>query len=165
MNIHSLTNHLRFWQSLDLVALVLFMYPSSDPNPSPGQPHFLWGITPEAKFLDWKIILLKTVPKALQKAFKICIKILNLLKFSTYSWPIEKIWGRLLYLFGFNGVCVCVGVCNTGGWQQQMTFQHHMWNLKKFYRMLQNNGFHKDHIKTFFAGNGQLPGRIYNHIL
>ncbi|KAM3607298.1 uncharacterized protein V6R79_005312 [Siganus canaliculatus] len=44
-----------------------------------------------------------------------------------------------------------------GGWQQQMTFQHHLQNLQKFYRMLQNNGFHKDHIKTFFASSGQLP--------
>lgn len=45
-----------------------------------------------------------------------------------------------------------------GGWQQQMTFQRHVQNLQKFYRMLQNNGFHKDHIKTFFASSGQLPG-------
>ncbi|XP_041806922.1 uncharacterized protein si:ch211-67e16.11 [Chelmon rostratus] len=45
----------------------------------------------------------------------------------------------------------------SGGWQQQMTFQHHVQNLQKFYRMLQNNGFHKDHIKTFFASSGQLP--------
>ncbi|KAM6978981.1 uncharacterized protein LKV04_014243 [Tautogolabrus adspersus] len=45
----------------------------------------------------------------------------------------------------------------SGGWQQQMTFQRHVQNLQRFYRMLQNNGFHKDHIKTFFAGSGQLP--------
>lgn len=38
-----------------------------------------------------------------------------------------------------------------------MTFQHHVQNLQKFYIMLQNNGFHKDHIKTFFASSGQLP--------
>lgn len=25
--------------------------------------------------------------------------------------------------------------------------------------MLQNNGFHKDHIKTFFASSGHLPGK------
>ncbi|TDH06541.1 hypothetical protein EPR50_G00114540 [Perca flavescens] len=45
----------------------------------------------------------------------------------------------------------------SGGWQQQMTFQRHVQNLQKFYRMLQNNGFHKEHIKTFFASSGQLP--------
>nr|XP_033472076.1 uncharacterized protein si:ch211-67e16.11 [Epinephelus lanceolatus] len=45
----------------------------------------------------------------------------------------------------------------SGGWQQQMTFQRHVQNLQRFYRMLQNNGFHKDHIKTFFASSGQLP--------
>ncbi|XP_029968039.1 uncharacterized protein LOC115403317 [Salarias fasciatus] len=44
-----------------------------------------------------------------------------------------------------------------GGWRQQMTFQRHATNLQNFYRMLRNNGFHKDHIKTFFAGSGQLP--------
>uniref|UniRef100_H2MVH4 Si:ch211-67e16.11 n=1 Tax=Oryzias latipes TaxID=8090 RepID=H2MVH4_ORYLA len=43
------------------------------------------------------------------------------------------------------------------GWRQQVTFQRHAQNLVGFYRMLQNNGFHKDHIKTFFAGGGQLP--------
>ncbi|XP_030285288.1 uncharacterized protein LOC115588684 [Sparus aurata] len=48
----------------------------------------------------------------------------------------------------------------SGGWQQQMTFQRHVQNLQKFYRMLQNNGFHKDHIKTFFASSGQLPEDI-----
>lgn len=46
-----------------------------------------------------------------------------------------------------------------GGWQQQITFQHHVQNLQKFYRMLQNNGFPKDHIKTFFS-NGQLLGTM-----
>ncbi|KAF0026861.1 hypothetical protein F2P81_021598 [Scophthalmus maximus] len=46
----------------------------------------------------------------------------------------------------------------SGGWQQQMTFQRHVQNLQRFYRMLRNNGLHKDHIKTFFAGSGQLPG-------
>ncbi|XP_076010832.1 uncharacterized protein LOC143003925 [Genypterus blacodes] len=45
----------------------------------------------------------------------------------------------------------------SGGWRQQMTFQQHLQNLRKFYRILQNNGFLKDHIKTFFAGYGQLP--------
>lgn len=49
-----------------------------------------------------------------------------------------------------------------GGWQQQITFQHHVQNLQKFYRMLQNNGFPKDHIKTFFS-NGQLPGMMVAH--
>ncbi|XP_072253679.1 uncharacterized protein [Leuresthes tenuis] len=45
----------------------------------------------------------------------------------------------------------------SGGWQQQMMFQRHAQNLQKFYKMLRNNGFHKDHIKTFFASSGQLP--------
>ncbi|XP_042169115.1 uncharacterized protein LOC121843536 [Oncorhynchus tshawytscha] len=44
----------------------------------------------------------------------------------------------------------------SGGWQQQITYQCHVQNLQLFYRMLRNNGFHRDHIKTFFAGNGQL---------
>ncbi|KAJ8282959.1 hypothetical protein COCON_G00054780 [Conger conger] len=44
----------------------------------------------------------------------------------------------------------------SGGWQEQITFHHHLQNLHVFYRMLRNNGFHKDHIKTFFAGSGQV---------
>ncbi|XP_032422568.1 uncharacterized protein LOC116722526 [Xiphophorus hellerii] len=44
----------------------------------------------------------------------------------------------------------------SGGWQPQMTFQHHAQNLQKFYKMLRNNGFHKNHINTFFASSGQL---------
>ncbi|KAF3843464.1 hypothetical protein F7725_002313 [Dissostichus mawsoni] len=44
----------------------------------------------------------------------------------------------------------------SGGWQQQMTFQLHVQNLQRFYRMLQNNGFHKEHIKTFFASSGHF---------
>ncbi|XP_040056796.2 uncharacterized protein LOC120833603 [Gasterosteus aculeatus] len=48
----------------------------------------------------------------------------------------------------------------SGGWQQQMTFQRHVENLQRFYRMLRNNGFHKEHIKTFFASSGQLPGDV-----
>ncbi|XP_040912335.1 uncharacterized protein si:ch211-67e16.11 [Toxotes jaculatrix] len=48
----------------------------------------------------------------------------------------------------------------SGGWQQQMTFQRQVQNLQKFYRMLRNNGFHKDHIKTFFASSGHLPEDI-----
>lgn len=48
----------------------------------------------------------------------------------------------------------------SGGWQQQMTFQHHVQNLQKFYRMLRNNGFHKNHIRTFFANTGLLPEDI-----
>ncbi|XP_028250242.1 uncharacterized protein LOC114426800 [Parambassis ranga] len=47
-----------------------------------------------------------------------------------------------------------------GGWRQQMTFQRHVQNLQRFYKMLRNNGFHKDHIKTFFAISGQLPEDI-----
>ncbi|XP_053733331.1 uncharacterized protein si:ch211-67e16.11 isoform X1 [Synchiropus splendidus] len=45
----------------------------------------------------------------------------------------------------------------SGGWQQQITFQDHVQNLQRFYRMLRSNGFHKDHIKTFFASGGQIP--------
>ncbi|KAL3056041.1 hypothetical protein OYC64_018699 [Pagothenia borchgrevinki] len=44
----------------------------------------------------------------------------------------------------------------SGGWQQQMTFQRHVQHLQRFYRMLQNNGFHKEHIKTFFASSGHF---------
>lgn len=54
-----------------------------------------------------------------------------------------------------------------GGWQQQITFQHHVQNLQKFYRMLLDNGFPKDHIKTFFS-NGQISGMtlaLYEHEL
>ncbi|XP_077393676.1 uncharacterized protein LOC144030890 [Festucalex cinctus] len=45
----------------------------------------------------------------------------------------------------------------SGGWRQQMTFQRHLQNLQRFYRMLRINGFHKDHIKTFFASSGHIP--------
>lgn len=44
----------------------------------------------------------------------------------------------------------------SGGWQEQITYQHHVQNLLLFYQMLIDNGFHKDHIKTFFAGNGRV---------
>ncbi|XP_051565043.1 uncharacterized protein si:ch211-67e16.11 isoform X1 [Myxocyprinus asiaticus] len=44
----------------------------------------------------------------------------------------------------------------SGGWQEQITYQRHVQNLQLFYQMLRNNGFHKEHIKTFFAGNGQV---------
>ncbi|XP_066497350.1 uncharacterized protein si:ch211-67e16.11 [Hoplias malabaricus] len=47
----------------------------------------------------------------------------------------------------------------SGGWQEQITYQRHVQNLLLFYRMLRNNGFHKDHIKTFFAGNGQVAAK------
>ncbi|XP_007234223.2 uncharacterized protein si:ch211-67e16.11 [Astyanax mexicanus] len=47
----------------------------------------------------------------------------------------------------------------SGGWQEQITYQRHVQNLLVFYRMLRNNGFHKDHIKTFFAGNGQVAAK------
>ncbi|KAM8854995.1 uncharacterized protein AB9W97_020087 isoform 2-T2 [Spinachia spinachia] len=48
----------------------------------------------------------------------------------------------------------------SGGWQQQMTFQRHAENLQRFYRMLRSNGFHKEHIKTFFASSGLLPDDV-----
>ncbi|XP_035265345.1 uncharacterized protein si:ch211-67e16.11 [Anguilla anguilla] len=44
----------------------------------------------------------------------------------------------------------------SGGWQEQITFLHHVQSLRLFYRMLRSNGFHKDHIKTFFAGSRQV---------
>ncbi|XP_017265679.1 uncharacterized protein si:ch211-67e16.11 [Kryptolebias marmoratus] len=44
-----------------------------------------------------------------------------------------------------------------GGWQPQTMFQRHALNLQKFHKMLRNNGFHKDRIKTFCANSGQLP--------
>ncbi|KAA0716054.1 hypothetical protein E1301_Tti012862 [Triplophysa tibetana] len=47
----------------------------------------------------------------------------------------------------------------SGGWQEQITYQRHVENLQLFYQMLRNNGFHKDHIKTFFAGNGQVAAK------
>ncbi|KAM6946251.1 uncharacterized protein FYW47_017347 isoform 2-T2 [Aplochiton taeniatus] len=46
----------------------------------------------------------------------------------------------------------------SGGWQELITYQRHVQNLQQFYRMLRTNGFHREHIKTFFAGSGQLPG-------
>ncbi|KAJ0070071.1 hypothetical protein NL108_002389, partial [Boleophthalmus pectinirostris] len=48
----------------------------------------------------------------------------------------------------------------SGGWQQQVTFQHHVQNLQMFYHMLRNNGFHKNHIRTFFANSGQFLEEI-----
>ncbi|XP_054644345.1 uncharacterized protein si:ch211-67e16.11 [Dunckerocampus dactyliophorus] len=48
----------------------------------------------------------------------------------------------------------------SGGWQQQMTFQHHVQNLQRFYRMLRINGYHKDHIKTFFASSGHIRDEL-----
>ncbi|KAF7649665.1 hypothetical protein LDENG_00137800, partial [Lucifuga dentata] len=50
----------------------------------------------------------------------------------------------------------------SGGWQQHMTFQHQLQNLQKFYRMLRNNGFHEENIKTFFTGNTQLPDNLHD---
>ncbi|XP_026867699.2 uncharacterized protein si:ch211-67e16.11 [Electrophorus electricus] len=47
----------------------------------------------------------------------------------------------------------------SGGWQEQITYQRHAQNLLLFYQMLRSNGFHKDHIKTFFAGNGQVAAK------
>uniref|UniRef100_A0A3B4B5X8 Uncharacterized protein n=1 Tax=Periophthalmus magnuspinnatus TaxID=409849 RepID=A0A3B4B5X8_9GOBI len=47
------------------------------------------------------------------------------------------------------------------GWQQQMTFLRHVQNLQEFYQMLRNNGFHKNHIRTFFANGGQELEGVY----
>ncbi|XP_077584893.1 uncharacterized protein LOC144204664 [Stigmatopora nigra] len=48
----------------------------------------------------------------------------------------------------------------SGGWRQQMTFQQHVQNLQRFYRMLRINGFQKDHIKTFFASSGHILEKL-----
>nr|XP_060629138.1 uncharacterized protein LOC132773718 [Anolis sagrei ordinatus] len=42
-----------------------------------------------------------------------------------------------------------------GGWQEQVTYPHHAQNLLLFYQMLQRNGFRQEHIKAFFANEGQ----------
>ncbi|KAL4609049.1 hypothetical protein GN956_G24344 [Arapaima gigas] len=44
----------------------------------------------------------------------------------------------------------------SGGWRQQITYQHHVSNLQTFYSMLRSNGFLKNHVKIFFAGSGQV---------
>ncbi|KAL0985640.1 hypothetical protein UPYG_G00159820 [Umbra pygmaea] len=53
----------------------------------------------------------------------------------------------------------------SGGWQEQIIYHRHAQNLQLFNMMLRNNGFHRDHIKTFFAGNTQLSAdqteRVY----
>ncbi|XP_038277915.2 uncharacterized protein LOC119863467 [Dermochelys coriacea] len=46
----------------------------------------------------------------------------------------------------------------SGGWQEQITYPHHARNLQLFAQMLRQNGFRQEHIKAFFAGNGQAPG-------
>ncbi|XP_077176869.1 uncharacterized protein LOC143829592 [Paroedura picta] len=43
----------------------------------------------------------------------------------------------------------------TGGWQEQVTYPHHAHNLLLFYQMLRRNGFRQEHIKAFFASEGQ----------
>ncbi|XP_048341090.1 uncharacterized protein LOC125426618 [Sphaerodactylus townsendi] len=43
----------------------------------------------------------------------------------------------------------------TGGWQEQVTYPHHAHNLLLFSQMLQRNGFRQEHIKAFFASEGQ----------
>ncbi|XP_063070666.1 uncharacterized protein si:ch211-67e16.11 isoform X2 [Engraulis encrasicolus] len=47
----------------------------------------------------------------------------------------------------------------SGGWQEQITYQRHVQNLQRFHKMLRSNGFHKEHIKTFFAGNSQVAAK------
>ncbi|XP_042314658.1 uncharacterized protein LOC121926089 [Sceloporus undulatus] len=42
-----------------------------------------------------------------------------------------------------------------GGWQEQVTYPHHAQNLLLFYQMLRRNGFRQEHIKAFFASEGQ----------
>lgn len=45
-----------------------------------------------------------------------------------------------------------------GGWQEQVTYPHHAQNLLLFHQMLQRNGFRQEHIKAFFASEGQASG-------
>ncbi|CAL8342284.1 unnamed protein product [Arctogadus glacialis] len=61
-----------------------------------------------------------------------------------------------------QGSCRLYQTCDhalllSGGWQQQILFQHQLQSLQKFYGMLRDNGFHQDHIKTFFSGPGHTP--------
>ncbi|XP_043550463.1 uncharacterized protein si:ch211-67e16.11 [Chiloscyllium plagiosum] len=49
------------------------------------------------------------------------------------------------------------GVLLSGGWKEQLTYQRHVHNVLHFYRMLRRNGFRVENIKTFFAGDGQIP--------
>ncbi|XP_062907502.1 uncharacterized protein si:ch211-67e16.11 [Mobula hypostoma] len=49
------------------------------------------------------------------------------------------------------------GVLFSGGWKEHLTYQRHVDNVMHFYRMLRRNGFRSENIKTFFAGDGQLP--------
>ncbi|XP_051870326.1 uncharacterized protein si:ch211-67e16.11 [Pristis pectinata] len=49
------------------------------------------------------------------------------------------------------------GVLLSGGWKEHLTYQRHVNNVIHFYRMLRRNGFRPENIKTFFAGDGQLP--------
>nr|XP_056708020.1 uncharacterized protein LOC130479648 [Euleptes europaea] len=48
----------------------------------------------------------------------------------------------------------------TGGWQEQVTYPHHAHNLLLFYQMLRRNGFHQEHIKAFFASEGQASAAM-----
>ncbi|XP_078260470.1 uncharacterized protein LOC144596166 [Rhinoraja longicauda] len=49
------------------------------------------------------------------------------------------------------------GLLLSGGWKEHLTNQQHVNNLVRFQRMLRTNGFRSENIKTFFAGDGQLP--------
>ncbi|GCC19187.1 hypothetical protein chiPu_0018254 [Chiloscyllium punctatum] len=49
------------------------------------------------------------------------------------------------------------GVLLSGGWKEHLTYQRHVHNVLHFYRMLRRNGFRVENIKTFFAGDGQIP--------
>ncbi|CAL8240993.1 unnamed protein product [Merluccius merluccius] len=61
-----------------------------------------------------------------------------------------------------QGSCRLYQTCDhalllSGGWQQQILYQRQLQSLQSFYRMLRTNGFHQDHIKTFFSGPGHTP--------
>ncbi|XP_026521372.1 uncharacterized protein LOC113410833 [Notechis scutatus] len=49
-----------------------------------------------------------------------------------------------------------------GGWQEQVTYPHHAQNLLLFYQMLRRNGFRQEHIKAFFANEGQASVEMGN---
>ncbi|XP_062974406.1 uncharacterized protein LOC134393305 [Elgaria multicarinata webbii] len=47
-----------------------------------------------------------------------------------------------------------------GGWQEQVIYPHHAQNLMLFHQMLRRNGFRQEHIKAFFASEGQASAAV-----
>lgn len=64
---------------------------------------------------------------------------------------------QLLLYFQFPKLLSCSFL---GGWQEQVTYPHHAQNLLLFHQMLQRNGFRQEHIKAFFASEGQASGTL-----